>query len=308
MTQAQDELTISNAGDKIAEPRLDAVALPPPNPPNTFSRRDETIGLLIFTGIAFFIADIVVRQILRGRVGEAGVLLILAVVGSQWMLLSIWLGLGNWPLPFRMLSSMLLVAAGMLLVIEDSGPPDFWPAVWGGSLLLAATSLPFGLLKLIGFRLVHGEVRADHPANSGRNANRGLHAIQFSVRNLLSWTASAAIVAALARGLQPFDLMAVVPISIHAAITAAIGGTSLWAALSRYPVWPRALAPLAVSLFIGLLFTLSDAPSRIKAGILISMMLLSVAVMVILRLFRRLGWRIAFRPAVVNAAAADRVE
>ncbi len=292
MSQAQDELAISDAGNKIAEPRLDAhvvndnVSTPP------FSRRDETIGLLIFTGIAFFIADIAVRQILRGRVGEAGGLLILAVAGCQWILLSIWLGLGNWPLPFRLLSSMLLVAAGMLLVIEDSGPPDFWPAVWGGSLLLVATSLPFGLVKLFGLRLVHQDSLVDQ--------QRRPASIQFSVRNLLSWTASAGIVAALVRAVPSFDLRAIEPVLILVAATAAIGGTSVWASLSRFAAWPRVLVPLAVSLFIGLLFTLSDAPSRIKVGILISTMVLSVAVMVILQLFRRLGWRIAFRPAVVE--------
>jgi hypothetical protein len=295
MSQMQDELTISDASDRVAEPRLDAVALPPADAASTFSRRDETTGLLVLTAFAYFIANIAVGQIMRGSVGDVGAAFIMAVIGSQWMLLAIWLGLSNWPLPYRLLSVMFAVAAELLVTFDGDGPPEFWVPVWGGSLAVIATSVPFGLLKLFGLRLVELKMLRVQLDVGTRERPP---AIQFSVRNLLSWTASAGIVAALIRGLLPFDARVVVPILIFTAATAALGGVSIWASLSNHNAWPRALAPLVVAVFIGLLLAISDAPAKV-AGVFFSATVVgSAAIVVVLLLFRRLGWRIAFRPAI----------
>jgi hypothetical protein len=303
MSQVQDELEISETGDRVAEPRLDAVAVPAADTSNTVWRRDESIGLLIVTGFAYFIANIAVRQILRGSVNEAGIVFGTAIVGSQWILLSIWLGLGNWPLPVRLLASMLLVAVGLLVITDDRRlRDDFWQAVCGSTLLLVISGLPFGLIKLFGLRMYHTQTLAAAPiadlSQTDRRTQRQPRRIQFSVRNLLSWTASAGLVAALFRVVGPFDLIVIEPISIYVGITVALGGTSLWAAMSHGHPWPRAAAPLAVAIIIGLFFAVSDAPSDIKMAIIMTAILCSVAVLVVLLLFRRLGWRIAFRPPV----------
>jgi hypothetical protein len=289
MSQLQDELEISETGNRIAEPRLDAQAVPSCES-NTFSRRDETISLLVLTAFAYFIANIAVGQILRGGTGDAGATFSIATVGSQWILVSIWLGLGNWPLPLRLLAVMFAVAAELLLTFDVNGPPDFWTAVWGGSLMVIATSLPFALLKLFGLRLVHQDSLLDQ---ARREAT-----IQFSIRNLLSWTASAGIIAALFRSVAEFDWMIIEPVLMIGAATAAIGGASIFAALSKRRVWPRALAPLAVALVIGLLFAVSGAPESAVAVFFWATMLGTGATMVVLLLFRRLGWRVAFRPPV----------
>jgi hypothetical protein len=306
MSQVQDELEISETGNRIAEPRLDAQALPPlPNDSTTFSVRDETTGLLVITAFAYFIANIAVGQILRGRTGDAGMAFSLATVGSQWILVSIWLGLGNWPLPWRLLATMFAVAAQLLMMFDANGPPDFWTAVWGGSLMVIATSLPFGVFKLFGFRLVRLAAPAErpdvHPAQEHDSASQRPPAIQFSVRNLLSWTASAGIVAALIRDVLPFNGPVVETLLIIMAATTAMGGTSIWATLSNKGAWPRILAPLGVSLLIAMIFGVSGAPSDTIGVFFSATMLASAAIMIVLLLFRRLGWRIAFRPPVAAA-------
>ncbi|HJS06514.1 MAG TPA: hypothetical protein VJ809_02615 [Pirellulales bacterium] len=271
---------------------------------------------LAFVLLVYFFANAVAAVIVHGRPRtEVAAVFVVAVIASQALLLVMWVGLGNAMILLRLLCAlswclwMTLLGSGALR----------WElevlATIGLMLLLAAA--PFGLLKVLGFRIVRRRRRLDvrwrrdllqgDVIKESREASGQIEdfpelmevhrfptaSMQFSIVQIFGWTALAGVMAVLAR-IAGMGLEAAVPMAISLSIATAFGLTTLWAVLGADHVGLRMLAPFAIVLLITLVAAAFEGrgPGEVVVVVFSSLALATAAVSGVLGLFRSAGFRV----------------
>jgi hypothetical protein len=288
-------------------------------------------GMLAFILMVYFFADAVSAAIIHGPANsELAVVFVSAVFASQAILLVMWVGLGNVAIWIR-----LLCALGWCLWMTLLGTrePLRWEleflAAAGLTLLLAAA--PYGLLKILGFRIKWRDPMQRIYARStdaAENATLALPLppaervdagkpppdtrsdaptrVQFSIVQIFVWTALVGAMTVLARiaGLGP---EAILPMLILVSITAALGLTTLWAVLFGDRVGARILAPIGMVFLVTLIFVRLERSVRGEdLAMMFSALALTIAaVAAVLGMLRSVGYRVRRESQAVVGISRD---
>lgn len=281
---------------------------------------------LAFVMLMYFFADAIAAAIIHGRPrSEVPLMFVVAVIASQALLLVMWVGLGNTTILLRLLCALSWC---LWMTLLGTGEPLRWDlevlATIGLMLLLAAA--PFGLLKVLGFRIVRRRRRLDvrwrrdllqgDVIKESREAPDKIEefpellevhrfpraSVQFSIVQIFGWTALAGVMAVLAR-IAGMGLEAAVPMAISLGIATSLGFTTLWAVLGADQVGIRMLAPFAVIVLITLVAARFEGPGpdEIVVVVFLSLTLTTAAIAGVLGLFRAAGFRVRrMAPSVVG--------
>jgi hypothetical protein len=277
------------------------------------SRPANPLAIVI---LVYFFADAISAAIIHGRAGnEPAAVFVFAVFASQAVLLVMWVGLGNVAIWIRLPCALAWCLWVTLLIAPE---PQRWelevPAAVGLMLLLGAA--PYGLLKVLGFRIVWRHTRSEarwrrdilqqsaileSPANEAARfleppPDEHLHpraSVQFSIVQIFVWTALAGVMAVLAR-IAEVRLEEAIPTGIPVIIATAVGYTTLWAVLGSQQVGARLLAPLAVVVLVALVGVAFErgAPGEFIAVVFSALALATAAVAAVLGSFRAAGYRV----------------
>jgi hypothetical protein len=232
-----------------------------------------------------------------------------------------WVGLGNLAIWIRMLCALGWCVWMTLLGTRE---PLRWELEFLASagLMLLLAAAPYGLLKVLGFRIEWRDpsvcvdprfdrmsANATHAADLHGNRLKGM---QFSIVQIFAWTALAGVMAVLARiaGMGPEALL---PLFIMVCITAALGLTTLWAVLFGERVGARILAPFGLVLAVTVIFVaLARGVRGEEVAMTFSALTLAIAAVAsVLGLFRSVGYRVRrqsrlmIRPAAESPVAAQ---
>jgi hypothetical protein len=279
--------------------------------------------------LVYFFANAISAAIIHGRAGnEPAAVFVFAVFASQAILLVIWVGLGNVAIWIRLPCALAWCLWVTLLIAPE---PQRWelevPAAVGLMVLLGAA--PYGLLKVLGFRIVWRYTRSEarwrrdifqqsaileSPANEAARVlelppDNHLHpraSVQFSIVQIFAWTALAGLMAVLAR-IAGVRWDEAIPTGIPMIVATAVGYTTLWAVLGSQQVGARLLAPFAVIILVTLVaaaFT-GPAPGEFIAVMFSSLALATAAVAAVLASFRAAGYRVSRNYRAIVRPAAE---
>jgi hypothetical protein len=283
--------------------------------PNHLDTTSRSTNPLAFVLTVYFVADVIAAAVMHGRVRtEVAAVFVVVVVVSQALLLVTWLGLGNTTILLRLLCAL---SWSLWMTLLGSGHGWDVEVLAAVCLMLLLAAAPFGLLKVLGFRIVRGrrcvDVRwkrdalrgdvikeltdlpdkVDDPAVLTEVPGLPRAGVQFSIVQVFAWTALAGVIAVLAR-ITGMGLEAVVPLAISISIATALGLTTLWAVLGADQVGVRMFAPFGIVLLITLVAASFEGrgPGEVVVAVFSSFALATAAIAGVLGLFRSAGYRV----------------
>ena len=286
------------------------------------------VGQLAFVLVIYFITDLLAMGIRQNATGGAGIaIVVMSLFASQAILLALWLGLGNARLAVR-LPLVLLWCGWYAILISLPFEAMTVSSLAGSGLFLLIAAAPYGLLKILGFRIVrllgapHRRAPEEWPLSSdlfkltcrdepALPASPWAHVrygarVQFSMKHLFAWMLLASVVATLAR-LTGMEVEDAVWLTIPVAILTGLGLATMWAVLGGTTVGARLLAPYSLAGLITLFMAvLAGGPDlREMVGYAFGAMAITISIVAaVLGLFRSAGYRVR-RPSPAAFSMGD---
>ena len=302
----------------------------PRREPDNFAPASSPHRTLAIVLMTYFFVDAIWAAIVHGHVDDdlAGIF-VFVIFASQAVLLVMWIGLGNVAIWIRLLCAVAWCGWIMVLGTAEAVGWDVELLAAGGLMLLLAAA-PYGVLKVLGFRIVWRSVRIEKRwrrdilqqgaifESMGPSTSTDEHAeqradaqpgpptgVQFSLVQIFAWTALAGIMAVLVR-IAGIRLEEAIAISIPVIVTSAVGLTTLWTVLGGEQVGGRLFAPFGVValLTLAVLAFVGPAPGGFIVAMFLSLALATATVAGVLGLFRSAGYRVRRgRRELVRASA-----
>jgi hypothetical protein len=254
--------------------------------PNDFALPAPPVEVVAFVLFCYFFASVAATAVIQARLVDRELAACaITIFVSQGLLLAIWVGMGQATFPLRLLLAMAWSAWTVVVVTRDDARNiASFAAI---CVLVLFTAAVFGLVKLLGYRLVRDEppslaaAIADGVTTTGSLTPRQPR-VQFSVAHLFGWVFAAAVMSAFLRLMQ-LPLAGLIDNAIIVGVLGLIGSANLWAILGGAHVGWRVLVPFCMTM---LLTVISGDHNFFWPSIL-----LTAQVAVVLALFRGAGYR-----------------